>query len=866
MDINRGILKALFYDYPIDKLVALLDANAMQYDEFLDIMPQLMQWSKQEYTYTEAQLLRIQTGGAWQRETSYDYLPTVYHALDVLKELTSYLLSFDGNEPVVKFDQLFRWRESTLYVGEDLLTTAFVAQQDVANANAPKKREWLLWKDILKHNNRILNEELEKGLFDLHAHYYATVDVFSMNWICLMNCVNQRQQFPKKLKRSQELELLSSQTLIPSAIEQQCVAAAYLRFVFYQMLFNEQSYGDGDRDKLLETNYENKVLKILKDAYYANDFVSSLQASISAALVSSFPTVEGHRVDYCLQPKDEQMLLNEKDENIANLLYQGERDLLYTFFHGYYRKDPKCVHAAPYFYLYLLIKNKIRREFIQINPIKGFENFETYQDRKDILIPKKSPIAAHLPYYVFYSSVNSAKNDSIEVRINPKNIDQLPLKYNKRMFKTHERLVHRSKENPCPLEVVVHFIKNGKYEYPTPTSFDKVGKMKDGTRDRKYRKDIQKQLNMVLLYNDHNKKIGKTKNNIVGIDAASREIFCRPETFGHVFRYAYARGIQGRTFHAGEDFLDLPDGLRAIDEAILFLQLDDKCRIGHAMALGIDAKAYYERRHYTTIITKQNLLDNCVWLYMRSRELNVTLSPTIESAILEKASQLYHEIGYCCDCEPDGRDKMGRDWNIQHYWHSMLLRGNDPEYIDCDADELMSLWENTANVEDERLYAAQKDPKAQDLFRRYYRTNAIKRNGLQLVQHKWDKEIVIVMTQMQGKMRRLVSRKRIGVECCPTSNLKIGYIDKYENHPLLTKFYPIDATANYPLIKSSINTDDRGVFYTSPYREYSLIALALYKMRDEKTNEHKYNEREIVRYIAEIRKNAELMAFGYLKQ
>jgi hypothetical protein len=112
---------------------------------------------------------------------------------------------------------------------------------------------------------------------------------------------------------------------------------------------------------------------------------------------------------------------------------------------------------------------------------------------------------------VFYSSVNSAKNDSIEVRINPKNIDQLPLKYNKRMFKTHERLVHRSKENPCPLEVVVHFIKNGKYEYPTPTSFDKVGKMKDGTRDRKYRKDIQKQLNMVLLYNDHNKKLVRQK-------------------------------------------------------------------------------------------------------------------------------------------------------------------------------------------------------------------------------------------------------------------------------------------------------------------------------------------------------------------
>ena len=64
------------------------------------------------------------------------------------------------------------------------------------------------------------------------------------------------------------------------------------------MLFNEQSYGNGDREQLLETSYENKVLQILQDAYYANDFVSSLQASISAALVSSIPTVEGNRVDY----------------------------------------------------------------------------------------------------------------------------------------------------------------------------------------------------------------------------------------------------------------------------------------------------------------------------------------------------------------------------------------------------------------------------------------------------------------------------------------------------------------------------------------------------------------------------------------
>lgn len=41
------------------------------------------------------------------------------------------------------------------------------------------------------------------------------------------------------------------------------------------------------------------------------------------------------------------------------------------------------------------------------------------------------------------------------------------------------------------------------------------------------------------------------------------------------------------TYHTGEDFLDIVDGLRAIDEAMLFLQMEKGERLGHAMALGV---------------------------------------------------------------------------------------------------------------------------------------------------------------------------------------------------------------------------------------------------------------------------------------
>ena len=394
----------------------------------------------------------------------------------------------------------------------------------------------------------------------------------------------------------------------------------------------------------------------------------------------------------------------------------------------------------------------------------------------------------------------------------------------------------------------MHFIKNGKYETPFPTPFNKVGTIKDGTRDSKYRNQIKGLIFNVIREKD--------KKHVVGIDAASREIFCRPEVFGHVYRYAAINGISCKTFHAGEDFLDIPDGLRAIEEAILFLDLDEQSRIGHAMALGINVKEYYERRHYTSVIPLQNLLDECVWLYVRGRALRVTMSHAFEDYLIKDIAQtLYDKIGY---------NKIAA-WDTNIYWQSMLLRGNDPEYINsCNDFAWLSLWDATANSKNSIIQNATDNQVAKDLYSAYFFEKEIIKNGMQLRQHVWKhKEIAAVVDDMQKMMRYEISQQKIAIECCPTSNLKIGYIDRYDQHPLLTNFYPIDkvnSDPSYPLIKSSINTDDRGVFYTSVYEEYSLIALALEKSVDE-NNKCKYNEPTILRYIAEIRDNSRQMAF-----
>ena len=71
--------------------------------------------------------------------------------------------------------------------------------------------------------------------------------------------------------------------------------------------------------------------------------------------------------------------------------------------------------------------------------------------------------------------------------------------------------------------------------------------------------------------------------------------------FAHAFRYLREFGGLGRTYHVGEDFYDLIDGLRAIDEAITFFELGKNDRLGHALALGVNPYDYYNHRRYNIV-------------------------------------------------------------------------------------------------------------------------------------------------------------------------------------------------------------------------------------------------------------------------
>ena len=92
----------------------------------------------------------------------------------------------------------------------------------------------------------------------------------------------------------------------------------------------------------------------------------------------------------------------------------------------------------------------------------------------------------------------------------------------------------------------------------------------------------------------------------------------------------------------------------------------------------------------------------------------------------------------------------------------------------------------------------------------------------------------------------------IAIECAPTSNMLIGPLYRYDDHPMLN-MCKINGDEND--LSVSINTDDAGIFCTSLYAEYSLMALALIKQGN--------NNNSVYDYIRRLKNNGNEQRFTH---
>ena len=315
------------------------------------------------------------------------------------------------------------------------------------------------------------------------------------------------------------------------------------------------------------------------------------------------------------------------------------------------------------------------------------------------------------------------------------------------------------------------------------------------------------------------------------------------------------------TYHVGEDFLDLADGLRAIDEAMKFLNMGSGDRFGHATALGLSVDKWYERKNRYIQIKAQDYLDNIVWVYNKILEYGLQGFDLLMDELLSKFQYLYRNI-YEKNIEYDR--KISAD--IFLYYSAWQLRGDEPELYKTGKlviDSIISVEPYPVNM----MYPLDKELRYNDdvayLYYMYHYNGRVRVLGEKTMEVEISDRYIEAVKQIQLKMRWDVANMGIGIETNPSSNLLISTMTDYDEHHIINLYnqgLKRKMENNQAQLYVSINTDDKGVFHTSLENEYALMASALESMKDEDGN-RMYTAQEVYDWIDKIRNMGNFQVF-----
>lgn len=773
----------------------------------------------------------------------------------VLLHYTQNMLVEQDGEPVCRYNQLLRWRILAYKLGEDLMTTSFLAFKELQDRH---KRKYFYWPFIIKQDNPAINNMLGKGVTDLHFHLYGSSLNFELTWIALMNRIKNRRRTFVKLKKCLSYRTSTMDSEKWDTFYRSTMKACLIRYYLFCVLMGKENNFDAD-------NFLNLLLM--------DDDI------LGQSVIQNLINVERYHSSGTLDYAFSTYFLKRQKLSQTDVLLSGERLFLYRMFYRIY-SGVSSYKEQVLFYVYLLQKTQVRRELIQLNEKEGFHNFSDYECRKSIFIENDKRYNKLVPKLAIDTAFSLGNLKYLECRISPR-------KNSRDLLQTIASLDRQIRGNGDDEDLkkkyfyILHFIKraDNRYDFEDNDNKDRIDILP--YRHFRLRQDIRMQ-GMATL--DALNRYPKLRNRIIGIDAANTELYCRPEVFGPIYRYMKRfcckdnpDGSRLRyTFHVGEDFWDITDGLRAIDEAILFLNLDTNDRLGHALALGIGVREYYQTRNFRVIMSKQNALDNAMWLIFKANELGIKLSPNVEFELRQTFDKYYEEIylgkmskekkshAYSClfSNTHEYKYNLCRDYliqgrNIYVYYQSWLQRGDDPEFI-CSNKQCETLWGLTArNQYNECIILARQNHAAKYLSWNYYYNKDIRKNGNNKCEVKIIPEIITLIEEIQRRMCCQIARKHLAIETNITSNKFIGGMNQYIQHPIV-KMYQLglninNGDANCPQLSVSVNTDDRGIFDTSIENEYALLALALEKEKDQ-SNHFCYQGRYVYEWLNNIRK------------
>jgi hypothetical protein len=725
-----------------------------------------------------------------------DYAPSIF---DVLRNTLHQINS--GNDDNEKYDSLY-WKELQSAFGRDFM---------IAIVSIEKGKEVLKKGIYGLLKNPTVNAK--DGLSENHAHLYATGPIFPIIWNSVM-CNPKSMELALKSSGIIERRLSSyssyNDVTGPIAMLDQIKLAALIRFYLNAIISNRQT---GSFYSRLDRALSSSRISILE----VNQLFIDLDSEFSFSRL------------------DEVELFSRSPDSYKKFEYEyQETEFLYSLLERIFsnNSNPVQVHL---FHIYVSIKLSFRAEVLQENLKTGFSNFQLYQKRKQYFITGNDQ-----KYYLHKTFEGYLHHHSFESRISPtKKLDSLihSIKVCYSSLLSSYEIGSKAK-----FFHVLHFLKksesNSTGEYP---------------RNYLLRRKVAKESNYIIQYLNG----CVDSSSVLGIDAASSELDCRAELFGPAFRYLGSSAWKNlpnfqlyKTYHIGEEFSDLVDGLRAIYEAIEFLELNyheekkKSDRLGHALAAGLDVDKWYARKNYIVRKTKQDHLDDLAFMiFVLMNNGRLELTNWLLNEFLTNYQGLF------------GDKSEGESLIIwEKYWKAFQLRGDCPDFLFKKSPEIYEasggFWNNCFLREFKDCFNIRGDNEILNLYKRYHYDEELKVRGSKYFEYFISPDYISVVRICQEFLIKMIYDRKLAIEANPTSNRKIALVGDYEDHPVF-KWAGKDADST---LNVSINTDDAGIFDTDLELEHNLIYQAALKKG--------YTEQEANDFLARLINNGRSQVFA----
>jgi hypothetical protein len=303
------------------------------------------------------------------------------------------------------------------------------------------------------------------------------------------------------------------------------------------------------------------------------------------------------------------------------------------------------------------------------------------------------------------------------------------------------------------------------------------------------------------------------------------------------------------TIHVAEDFIYPLSGLRRTGEALEHLCLEESDRLGHALALGIDVKAWANERHCVLVPLEDRLFD-LVWEWNLYRDNKVYCTANrlsfVEGQIFKLSGQLFQ------DAWIDEKRANSRDQNLSiqplrlediSTMVAMLFQIGDFAYQEPEVSSEMSANRRhflrrlrfPAGIgQVGRLIDAHSPPSIEGLLHTYLTSPACFRAARTGVWVDLSGEIES-MESIQEWLKHDINSRRLLIEINPSCNLVVGDLRALYNHPVvrlaggsLAGIDRQDAKVSSPLsVSMVVGSDDPIVFGCALREEYGLLLDAL---------------------------------------